>query len=87
MAPSRLVTVPALVALALVLASLGSAPTTSLRDASATSTTSVVPSSARSTAMRETAGPHIIPWPQAQATEAPATSVPSRSTSGPVSGK
>jgi Calcineurin-like phosphoesterase len=39
MAPSRLVTLPALVVLALLLATLGSPPATSLRDASATSTT------------------------------------------------
>ena len=36
--------------------------------------------------MRETAGPHIMPWPQALAIDAPATSVPARSTSGPGSG-
>ena len=43
---------------------------------SATSTTSVRPSSARSAAHRATAGPHIMPWPHAHATERPSTSTP-----------
>ena len=46
------------------------------------STTAVRPSSARSTAIRATAGPHIIPWPQALAIVAPSTSAPSRRTNG-----
>jgi hypothetical protein len=41
---------------------------------------------ARSTEIRDTAGPHIIPWPHADAIATPSTHVPSRSTSGPASG-
>ena len=54
----------------------------SIRRSSTRSTTSVFPVSARSAAILDTAGPHIMPWPQAQAMDAPSTSRPSRSTKG-----
>ena len=38
-------------------------------------------------AIRDTAGPHIIPWPHTLAIVAPSTVVPSRSTSGPTNGR
>ena len=52
-----------------------------------TSTTSVRPSSARSAAHRATAGPHIMPWPHADATDRPSTSTPAFVTTGPSKGR
>src|SRR4051812_30585496 len=53
---------------------------------SVTSTTSVLPVSRRSAAVRATAGPHIIPWPPGAAMIAP-LSGPAGVSSGPMIGR
>ena len=63
------------------------------RPRSATSRTSVRPFRARSATARDTAGPHIMPWPPAAATKAPVIGtgwppgVPGVSSAGPMIGR